>query len=50
MNLAFGNLNRAKPDLAAAERYAESALGLVPYWRYVRDTLLPQIREARRKM
>ena len=49
MNLAFANLNRATPDLAAAERYAQSALGLVPYWRYVRDILLPQIRKARER-
>jgi hypothetical protein len=47
MNLAFANLNRAKPDLAAAERYAQSALALVPYWHYVRDILLPQIRKAK---
>jgi hypothetical protein len=46
-NLAFANLNRAAPDLAAAERYAESALALVPYWHYVRDILLPQIRKAK---
>jgi hypothetical protein len=46
-NLAFANLNRAVPDLPAAERYAESALALVPYWRYVRDILLPQIRKAK---
>ena len=36
-NLAFANLNRATPDLAAAESSAESALALVPYWHYVRD-------------
>jgi hypothetical protein len=39
MNLAFGSVNRATPDLAAAERYAGSALALVPYWHYVRDIL-----------
>lgn len=50
MNLAFANLNRATPDLAAAERYAQSALTLVPYWHYVRDILLPQIRKAQAKM
>jgi hypothetical protein len=48
-NLAFAHLNRATPDLAAAEQYAQSALGLVPYWHYVRDILLPQIRKARDK-
>ncbi len=47
MNLAFANLNRTAPDLAAAEQYAEDALALVPYWHYVRDILLPQIRTAR---
>jgi hypothetical protein len=46
-NLAFANLNRATPDLAAAESSAESALALVPYWHYVRDILLPQIRKAK---
>jgi predicted enzyme related to lactoylglutathione lyase len=47
MNLAFANLNRATPDFAAAERFAQSALALVPYWHYVRDILLPQIRKGR---
>jgi hypothetical protein len=47
MNLAWSNLNRAKPDLPAAEQYARSALKLVPYWHYVRDILLPQILEAK---
>jgi len=50
MNLAFANLNRAKPDLQAAERYAQDALALVPYWHYVRDMLLPQIRKAKAKI
>ena len=45
MTLAWGNLNRQKPDLQAAQKYANQALALVPYWRYVRDILLPQIRE-----
>jgi tetratricopeptide (TPR) repeat protein len=43
MNLAWSNLNRAAPDLNAAEQYARSALELIPYWHYVRDILLPQI-------
>jgi tetratricopeptide (TPR) repeat protein len=47
MNLAFANLNRTTPDVAAAERYAQSALALVPYWHYVRDILLPQIRKGK---
>jgi hypothetical protein len=49
MNLAFANLHRKTPDLTAAEQYAESALELVANWRYVRDTLLPQIRDAMRR-
>ena len=49
MNLAFANLNRATPDLVAAEKYGQSALSLVPYWRYVRDILLPQIRKAQHR-
>jgi hypothetical protein len=49
MNLAFANLNRATPDVAAAERYAESALALVPYWHYVRDILMVEIQKAKRK-
>ena len=50
MNLAFADLKRATPDLAAAERYAESALALVPHWHYLRDILLPQIRKAKAKL
>ena len=46
MNLAYLNLHGSKPDLDAAERNAEAALKLVPYWHYVRDILLPQIRDA----
>ncbi|MDT8449366.1 MAG: hypothetical protein RQ847_04255 [Wenzhouxiangellaceae bacterium] len=46
MSLAFANLNRTTPDPAAAERYAEAALELVPDWHYVREILLVQIRDA----
>jgi hypothetical protein len=49
MNLAFANLHRAPPDVSAAERYAEAALRLVPYCHYVRDLLMPEIRQAKRK-
>jgi tetratricopeptide (TPR) repeat protein len=49
MNLAWSNLNRTTPDLAAAEQYARSALALVPHWHYVRDILLPQIEAAKVK-
>lgn len=48
MNLAWSHLNRATPDLAAAESNARAALGIVPNWRYVRDVLLPQIAKAKR--
>jgi len=47
--LAWSNLHRAEPDLNAAEQYARSALELVPYWHYVRDILIPQIQEAKKK-
>jgi hypothetical protein len=48
MSLAFGHLNQATPDLAAASEEAHAALRLRPEWSYVRDILLPQI-EARRR-
>jgi hypothetical protein len=49
MSLAYSNLNRAKPDLTAAENNAKAALKLVPYWHYVRDILKPQIEQAKKK-
>jgi hypothetical protein len=49
MNLAWSNLNRATPDSDAAEKYARAALQLVPYWHYVRDILLAQIKAAKTK-
>jgi hypothetical protein len=49
MNLAWSNLNRTTPNLNAAERDAEAALKLVPYWHYVRDILMAQIRAAQAK-
>jgi hypothetical protein len=49
MSLAWSNLNRTAPDLNAAEQNAEAALKLVPYWHYVRDILMPQIRAAQSK-
>lgn len=49
MNLAWSNLNRTTPDLKAAEEDAQAALKLVPYWHYVRDILMPQIRTAQAK-
>jgi len=49
MSLAWSNLNRTTPDLRAAEQYAQAALKLVPYWHYLRDILMPQIRAAQAK-
>lgn len=49
MNLAWSKLNQKSPDVEAAEKYAKASLDLVPYWHYVRDILMPQIREARSK-
>lgn len=46
MNRAWSNLNRTTPDLKAAEEDAQAALKIVPYWHYVRDILMPQIRTA----
>ena len=47
MSLAWSTLNRATPDVNAADQYAHSALALVPYWHYARDILLPQIQTAK---
>jgi hypothetical protein len=49
MNLAWSNLNRTTPDLNAADQYAQAALKIIPYWHYVRDILIPQIRAAQAK-
>jgi tetratricopeptide (TPR) repeat protein len=49
MNLAWSNLNKAMPDVRAAEDYASQALALVPSWHYVRDILMAQIRQAKNK-
>src|SRR5256714_426777 len=49
MNLAYSLLNKSAPDVNAAERYARSALEIVPHWHYVRDILLHQILEAKAK-
>ena len=49
MNLAWSSQNRATPDSDAAEKNARAALAIVPSWHYVRDILLPQIRDARTK-
>ena len=44
MNLAWAKAHEKPPDLKQAEQYGNSALAIVPYWHYVRDILLPQIR------
>ena len=49
MSLAWSYLHASPPDHGAAERFAQSALALVPNWHYIRDILLPQIREAKAK-
>jgi hypothetical protein len=49
MSLAWSNLNRTTPDLNAAEQDAQAALKLVPYWHYVRDILMVQVRAAQAK-
>ena len=49
MSLAYSFANKRMPDFEAAERNARAALEIVPYWHYVRDTLLPQILDARAK-
>ena len=47
MSLAYSYLNTTPSDVSAAERYARTALEVVPYWHYVRDILLPQILTAK---
>jgi hypothetical protein len=49
MSLAYAHLNQPAPDLASAAEEARAALRLQPGWFYVREILLPQIEEARRK-
>jgi len=48
MSLAAANFYRPTPNLAAAEKYARSALQLVPSWHFVKDILIPAI-EAKAK-
>ncbi len=49
MSLAYTHLTKTPPDVEKAERYARAALDIVPYWRYARDILFPQIVEAKAK-
>jgi hypothetical protein len=46
MNLAWAHLNKAQPDPATAQQYAQRALALVPNWHYVGRILMPQIERA----
>lgn len=50
MNLAWAWSSRPDPDLSRADEYAREALRLVPDWHYVRDILVPKIRDARRNV
>jgi catechol 2,3-dioxygenase-like lactoylglutathione lyase family enzyme len=45
MLLGWFSLNLDPPEPVKALRHAETALALRPHWRYVRDNLLPQIRQ-----
>ena len=45
MLLGWFSLNLDPPEPVQALRHAEAALMLRPHWRYVRDNLLPQIRQ-----
>jgi tetratricopeptide (TPR) repeat protein len=47
MNLAWSYLNCDKPNFDLAQQNADAALALVPYWHYVRDILLVQIKNQR---
>jgi hypothetical protein len=49
MSLAWATMHASSPDVTAAEGYANEALALVPYWHYLRDILMPQIRSAKAK-
>jgi hypothetical protein len=49
MSLAYEYMTKNPPDLDKAEKNAQAALEIVPYWHYVRDILMPQIREAKAK-
>jgi hypothetical protein len=47
MNLAWAHLNQKPPNVNLAKKYAKQALEIVPYWRYVREILLPKIESAK---
>ncbi|MGD0941460.1 MAG: hypothetical protein ABR905_17310 [Terracidiphilus sp.] len=47
MSLAWSSLHQATPDFDEADRYAHQALQIAPSWHFVRDILLPQIKDGR---
>jgi hypothetical protein len=49
MSLAYEYMAKNPPDLDKAEKNAQAALRIVPYWHYVRDILMAQITEAKAK-
>ncbi|MBS1718318.1 MAG: hypothetical protein JSS72_11360 [Armatimonadetes bacterium] len=46
MNVAWSKLNATPRQFPEAKKAALQALKLVPYWHYLKDILLPQIRQA----
>jgi len=42
-------MTKNPPELDKAEKNAQAALEIVPYWHYTRDILLPQIAAAKNK-
>jgi hypothetical protein len=49
MSLAYEYMTKNPPELDKAEKKAQAALEIVPYWHYVRDILMAQIMEAKAK-
>lgn len=47
MSLAYEHMTKNPPDFDKAEKNAQAALQIVPYWHYVRDILMPKIKEAK---
>ena len=49
MSLAYEYMTKNPPQLDKAEKTAQAALEIVPYWHYVRDILMAQIVTAKNK-
>jgi len=49
MSLAYEYMTKNPPDFDKAEKNAQAALEIVPYWHYVRDILMAQIVAAKNK-